>query len=69
VSDVADILTPRRFVPRPQALERVLHVGDSMTFGFGVDRDRAFPSVLARLEPGTEHINAAFQTPRPMHIF
>lgn len=36
---------------------RVLHVGDSMTFGSGVIRDEAFPQVLARIDPQVGHIN------------
>src|SRR5579862_5629006 len=54
-----DIVTPRTFVPRAGVARRVLHVGDSMTFGMGVARTEAFPALLGRLEPETEHVNAA----------
>jgi lysophospholipase L1-like esterase len=52
-----DIVTPRGFTPRPDAARRVLHIGDSMTFGFGTPRDQTFVADLAHLEPGIEHVN------------
>jgi len=54
-----DIVVPRRFQPRPGARRRILHLGDSMTFGFGVARDEAFSALLERLDPETQHINGA----------
>ena len=53
------IVTPRNFTPRPEAVRRVLHLGDSMGFGFGLHRDETFSAVLERLEVGVQHINAA----------
>ncbi|MFN8643458.1 MAG: hypothetical protein U0802_18015 [Candidatus Binatia bacterium] len=49
---------PSRYTPRPDALRRELHVGDSMVFGLGVDRGDTFTAALAALEPTTEHVNA-----------
>jgi hypothetical protein len=53
-----DIVTPRNFSPRAGVTRRVLHLGDSMAFGFGVPRDQTFTAELERLEPGVQHINA-----------
>jgi hypothetical protein len=38
----------------------VLHVGDSMVQGQGVQPDRTFVADLARIEPGARHVNAGF---------
>jgi hypothetical protein len=54
-----DIVTPRRFTPRPGAARRVLHVGDSMAFGFGTPRDQTFVGDLERLEPNVQHVNGS----------
>jgi lysophospholipase L1-like esterase len=35
----------------------IVAVGDSLTFGYGVDAGRAWPSVLARALPGTRVVN------------
>lgn len=59
VSSERDIVVPRRFTPRPGATRRVLHIGDSMTFGFGVARDATFTAALERLDPQSQQINAA----------
>jgi lysophospholipase L1-like esterase len=37
--------------------ERVLHLGDSIVFGSGVEGDEAFPAVLEQLDPGYAHVN------------
>jgi hypothetical protein len=37
---------------------RVLHVGDSMVFGMGVEMENAFPALLEQAQPGATHINA-----------
>jgi lysophospholipase L1-like esterase len=42
----------------PDAGLRVLHLGDSMVYGLGVERGEAFPARLAALEPGVAHVNA-----------
>ncbi|MEO8601927.1 MAG: hypothetical protein ABI629_05070 [bacterium] len=55
----SDVLLPQQFRPRAGAARRVLHLGDSMTFGFGVGRDETFTAGLQRLEPQTQHINGA----------
>jgi len=39
---------------------RVLHLGDSMVEGDGVQPQDAFPKVLERLEPDVAHINGGF---------
>src|SRR5262249_37842001 len=60
IYDVADaqpdIVTPRTFSPRAGGTRRVLHLGDSIAFGFGLPRTRTFTAELERLEPGVEHI-------------
>jgi lysophospholipase L1-like esterase len=46
-------------IDRPSAPRRVvLHLGDSLTFGQGVGRERAFPALLESRAPDTAHINA-----------
>jgi hypothetical protein len=58
VSGERDISRPALYAPRPDARTRVLHVGDSMVFGLGVERSETFTAALARLEPEVEHVNA-----------
>lgn len=53
----SEIERPDRYVPRPDATRRVLHIGDSMVFGLGVARGETFIAELRRLEPDVEHIN------------
>jgi hypothetical protein len=65
VSGEADIVTPRSFAPRADATRRVLHIGDSMVFGFGVARDQVFTAGLERLEPGIQHVNAGIPGTAP----
>jgi hypothetical protein len=60
-----DIVTPRNFVPRPGAVRRVLHLGDSMAFGFGLDRSATFTADLERLQPGVQHINGSIPGTAP----
>ena len=36
----------------------VLHLGDSMTFGVGVDQSQAFPALLEARDPGVSYVNA-----------
>ncbi|MFI5365356.1 MAG: SGNH/GDSL hydrolase family protein [Candidatus Binatia bacterium] len=60
-----DIVTPHGFAPRPNASRRVLHLGDSMAFGFGLERRLTFTAHLERLEPGVQHINAAIPGTAP----
>jgi len=60
-----DIVTPETFAPRPQAQRRILHLGDSMAFGFGLARNETFTAVLESLEPGVQHINAAIPGTAP----
>jgi hypothetical protein len=60
-----DILTPRKCSPRGDVTRRVLHLGDSIAFGFNLPRDRTVTAELERLEPGTEHINAAIPGTAP----
>jgi len=60
-----DIVTPQTFSPRTGATRRVLHLGDSMVFGFGLPRDQTFTADLERLEPGVEHINAGIPGTAP----
>jgi lysophospholipase L1-like esterase len=54
-----DIVVPRRFTPRPDAVRRVLHVGDSMAYGFGTPRDQTFVADLERFEPTVQHVNGS----------
>lgn len=51
------LVLPARYRPRAGATRRVLHVGDSMVFGFGVAARDTFVAELGRLEPGVEHTN------------
>jgi len=60
-----DIVTPRTFTPRSDAPRRVLHLGDSMAFGFGLARNETFTADLERLEPGVQHINGAIPGTAP----
>ncbi len=50
-------VTADTYVRRAGAHRRVLHLGDSMVYGSGVERDETFVADLARLEPDTDHIN------------
>lgn len=54
-----EVIVPANFTPRTAATRRVLHIGDSMTFGISLPRDAAFPAVLEHLEPDVQHINGA----------
>jgi hypothetical protein len=38
--------------------QKVVHVGDSMVWGNGVERDQAFPALLDGLQPAVEHVNS-----------
>jgi lysophospholipase L1-like esterase len=38
----------------------VMHLGDSMVEGVGVQPEQAFPALLDRAEPGVFHVNAGF---------
>jgi hypothetical protein len=60
-----DVVTPRNFTPRSDAPRRVLHLGDSMAFGFGLPRNQTFTAELERLEPGVQHINGAIPGTAP----
>jgi len=60
-----DIVTPRKFSPRGGVGRRVLHLGDSIAFGFGVPRDQTLTAELERLEPGVQHINAGIPGTAP----
>ncbi len=64
VSQVEDILLPHRFKPGPES-RHVLHIGDSMTFGLGVERQQTFQAGLERQEPGTRHINGGIPGTAP----
>ena len=64
-SALRDIVTPQTFSPRPDATRHVLHLGDSMAFGFGLPREETVTAGLERLEPGVEHINAAVPNSAP----
>lgn len=54
-----DVVTPRRVTLRPDVSRRVLHVGDSITFGFATPREQTFVADLERLEPGVQHVNGS----------
>ena len=45
--------------PKAPGVRRLIAVGDSITFGLGVDRESAWPAALQRAVPGTEVINLA----------
>jgi hypothetical protein len=47
-----------RTVARAEGVPRVLCVGDSYTWGWGVPREAIYTDVLERLMPGTEFVNA-----------
>jgi hypothetical protein len=59
------IVTPRNFSPRDGVSRHVLHLGDSIAFGFGVPRDQTLTAELERLEPGVQHINAGIPGTAP----
>lgn len=59
LSEQRDVQRPATYAARPNARRRVLHVGDSLAFGFGVERPDTFVSGLQRLEPDVEHVNAS----------
>ncbi len=65
ISGDHDIVVPRTFIARADMARKVLHIGDSMTFGFGVPRDKTFPATLERLDPSTQHINAGIPGTAP----
>jgi lysophospholipase L1-like esterase len=44
--------------PAPDARRTVVAIGDSCTFGIGVDDAQAYPALLQQLMPGTRCINA-----------
>ena len=46
-----------RLAAPPADAPWILHLGDSMTFGTGVDAARAFPALLSPLTPGIDHRN------------
>jgi hypothetical protein len=54
-----------RFVVRPGTQRSVLHVGDSMVFGQGVNEEDTFVARLAALRPGEDEINAAIPGTAP----
>lgn len=60
-----DIMTPRRFRPNAETQHRVLHLGDSMAFGFGLPRHQTFTAILEHLQPAVEHVNAAIPGTAP----
>src|SRR5262249_12497842 len=60
-----DVVMPHNFTAQPDRARRVLHLGDSMAFGFGLPRDQTFTAGLERLEPGVQHINAAIPGTAP----
>lgn len=47
-------------LPRPASVRRVAVLGDSMTFGWGVEDDLTYPAQLETLLPGAEVINAGY---------
>ena len=51
-------LVPREFVAPPGHARRVLHIGDSMIWGAGVQPTDTFPARLGALEPESLHVNA-----------
>jgi hypothetical protein len=57
VSGERDIVLPRAFPAEEAGHRRVLHLGDSMLFGFGVPRDATVTAALERLESDAQHIN------------
>lgn len=59
------VVVPRTFAPRAGASRRVLHLGDSIAFGFGLPRDQTITAELERLEPGVEHVNAGIPGTAP----
>lgn len=61
----SQMTVPRQFSARADKQRRVLHVGDSITWGLGVARDQTFTAYLERLEPETQHINAGIPGTAP----
>ena len=59
LSDERDVQRPATWTPRSDVERRVLHVGDSLAYGFGVERPDTFVSRLQALEPDVEHVNAS----------
>jgi hypothetical protein len=60
-----EVVTPQTFSPRPGATRYVLHLGDSLAFGFRLPREQTLTAGLERLEPGVQHINAAIPGTAP----
>jgi hypothetical protein len=60
---------PDRVAPRPGALRRVLHIGDSMVFGANVRRDQTFTVYLEKLEPHVQHVNGGISGMAPDDYF
>lgn len=52
----ASLELPAAWKPRADARQRVLHLGDSMVFGYNEER---FTDQLGRLEPEAQHVNAS----------
>jgi len=57
--DPIGIRAPVPSVPRPEDVERILVLGDSSFFGYGIDDDETFSAHLDRLLDGTDTVNAA----------
>ncbi len=50
---------------RPDALRRILHVGDSLAYGLNLPEQDTFETILERRQPGIEHINAGIPGAAP----
>ncbi len=65
VTAALEIDTPLRVAPRPAARATVLHVGDSVLFGFGVEPEARFTSLLELADPTVAQLNAGIQATAP----
>ena len=52
----------------PKSKPRILCIGDSVTFGWGVDDSETYPALLQKRLPNTEVINVGVPALKPEHV-
>jgi len=63
------LVLPHTYQARAGAPHRALHLGDSMVYGLGVERDETFTAILDRLNPDVQHINGGISGIAPDAYF